>query len=42
MWLVYGSITQDIYVIIANEPGLLLGVYMAISAYGVADAKVSS
>ncbi len=35
-----GSITQDIYVILANQPGLLLGVYMTFSAYGFASPQV--
>ncbi|GIL88438.1 hypothetical protein Vretimale_15406 [Volvox reticuliferus] len=38
-WLLYGCINEDPYVILANEPGLLLGVFMAISCYGFADLK---
>ncbi|KXZ51988.1 hypothetical protein GPECTOR_10g1010 [Gonium pectorale] len=38
-WLLYGCINADVYVILANEPGLLLGVFMAISCYGFADLK---
>jgi len=38
-WLVYGSVLRDPYVIAANEPGLLLGVYMTVTAYGYASPK---
>ncbi|GFR43451.1 hypothetical protein Agub_g4534 [Astrephomene gubernaculifera] len=39
-WLLYGSIARDPYVILANEPGLLLGIFMTVSCYGFADIKV--
>jgi hypothetical protein len=35
-----GSFIRDIYVILANEPGLLLGTYMTITSYGFAPPKV--
>ncbi|PNH08322.1 hypothetical protein TSOC_005152 [Tetrabaena socialis] len=38
-WILYGCINEDPYVIIANEPGLLLGLFMTVSCYGFADPK---
>ncbi|EFJ52839.1 hypothetical protein VOLCADRAFT_115772 [Volvox carteri f. nagariensis] len=38
-WLLYGCINADPYVILANEPGLLLGVFMTVSSYGFADPR---
>ncbi|KAG2501967.1 hypothetical protein HYH03_000463 [Edaphochlamys debaryana] len=38
-WLLYGCINADVYVICANEPGLLLGVFMTVSCYGFADPR---
>ncbi|KAG2445268.1 hypothetical protein HYH02_008735 [Chlamydomonas schloesseri] len=38
-WLIYGCINADPYVIAANEPGLLLGIFMTVSCYGFADPK---
>ncbi|GLC44702.1 hypothetical protein PLESTB_000972900 [Pleodorina starrii] len=38
-WLLYGCVNADPYVILANEPGLLLGVFMTISCYAFADIK---
>ncbi len=35
-----GSITRDIYVVMANLPGLQIGVYMTVTAYGFADLTV--
>lgn len=40
-WMVYGCLKADPYVIAANEPGLLLGLFMSLTCYGFADAKVS-
>ncbi len=34
VWLIYGGITQDIYVIAANLPGLWLGLYMTVCGKG--------
>lgn len=39
-WLLYGCINRDPYVIAANEPGFLLGVFMSVSCYGFAEHKV--
>ncbi|KAJ9525303.1 sugar efflux transporter for intercellular exchange-domain-containing protein [Haematococcus lacustris] len=40
VWLIYGSFTRDIYVVSANQPGLLLGVYMTASTLGVAGPQM--
>ncbi len=40
-WLVYAYMKADYYVFFANEPGLLLGIYMTIICYGFAEPKVS-
>jgi hypothetical protein len=39
-WLIYAFIKADPYVFFANEPGLLLGIYMTVVCYGYADGKV--
>ncbi len=39
-WLLYGCILADPYVIAANWPGLLLGIFMTVTCYGFADLKV--
>ncbi|GAX74934.1 hypothetical protein CEUSTIGMA_g2380.t1 [Chlamydomonas eustigma] len=39
-WMVYGCLNKDPYVIAANEPGMLLGVFMSLVCYGLADLKV--
>jgi solute carrier family 50 protein (sugar transporter) len=39
-WIVYGCINTDPYVIAANQPGLLLGAFMSLVCYGLADLKV--
>lgn len=38
-WLLYGCILADPYVIAANWPGLLLGIFMTVTCYGFADLK---
>lgn len=40
-WVVYSFINRDYYVLASNVPGLLLGTFMTISCYGLADEKVS-
>ena len=39
-WVAYGIVNRDPYVFLANDPGLLLGLFYTLSAYGYADAKV--
>lgn len=39
-WVGYGIVTKDPYVFLANDPGLLLGLFYTFSAYGYADVKV--
>lgn len=39
-WILYGCIKADVYVILANEPGLMLGIFMAVSCYGFATPEV--
>lgn len=39
-WILYGCIQADVYVILANEPGLMLGIFMAVSCYGFAAPEV--
>lgn len=38
-WVGYGIVTKDPYVFLANDPGLLLGLFYTFSAYGYADVK---
>ncbi|MEW5307951.1 MAG: hypothetical protein WDW38_010608 [Sanguina aurantia] len=40
IWLIYGCINQDVYVILANLPGLHLGFFMTVSCYGFAGGKL--
>ena len=40
-WVGYSIVTKDPYVFLANDPGVLLGLFYTLSAYGFADAKVS-
>lgn len=40
-WVGYSIVTKDPYVFLANDPGVLLGLFYTLSAYGYADAKVS-
>lgn len=39
-WVAYAIVSKDPYVFLANDPGLLLGLFYTFSAYGYADAKV--
>ena len=39
-WVAYAIVSKDPYVFLANDPGLLLGLFYTLSAYGYADAKV--
>ncbi len=39
-WVGYSIVNKDPYVFMANDPGLLLGLFYTLSAYGYADAKV--
>eukprot|EP00877_Chromochloris_zofingiensis_P005579 jgi/Chrzof1/15021/Cz09g24080.t1 len=39
-WVVYSFINRDYYVLASNVPGLLLGTFMTISCYGLADEKL--
>ena len=41
-WVGYSIVNKDPYVFMANDPGLLLGLFYTLSAYGYADAKVRS
>ena len=36
----YGIVNKDAYVFLANDPGILLGMFYTLSAYGYADTKV--
>lgn len=38
-WVGYSIVTKDPYVFLANDPGVLLGLFYTLSAYGYADAK---
>ncbi|DBA83844.1 TPA: hypothetical protein ACH3X1_006359 [Trebouxia sp. C0004] len=38
-WVGYSIVNKDPYVFMANDPGLLLGLFYTLSAYGYADAK---
>ena len=40
-WTTYAVVTRDPFVFLANDPGVLLGLYYLFSAYGLADAAVS-
>ena len=39
-WVAYSIVTKDPYVFLANDPGLILGLFYTFSAYGYADTKV--
>lgn len=39
-WVAYAIVCKDPYVFLANDPGLLLGLFYTLSAYGYADVKV--
>lgn len=39
-WVAYAIVSKDVYVFLANDPGLLLGLFYTLSAFGYADAKV--
>ena len=39
-WVGYAIVNKDPYVFLANDPGLLLGLFYTLSAYGYADVKV--
>lgn len=39
-WVGYSIVTKDPYVFLANDPGLILGLFYTFSAYGYADTKV--
>lgn len=39
-WSAYGYLTKDPYVIAANEPGLLLAIFMTTVCYGAADPHI--
>ena len=41
-WVGYSIVTKDPYVFMANDPGLVLGLFYTFSAYGFADSKVGS
>ena len=41
-WVAYAIVSKDPYVFLANDPGLLLGLFYTLSAYGYADVKVFS
>lgn len=38
-WVGYGIVNKDAYVFLANDPGILLGMFYTLSAYGYADIK---
>ncbi|KAL3130843.1 hypothetical protein ABBQ38_000175 [Trebouxia sp. C0009 RCD-2024] len=38
-WVAYALVSKDPYVFLANDPGLLLGLFYTFSAYGYADTK---
>ena len=40
-WVGYSIVTKDPYVFLANDPGLIFGLFYTFSAYGYADSKVS-
>ena len=40
-WTTYAVVTRDPFVFLANDPGVLLGLYYLFSAYGLADEAVS-
>ena len=39
-WVAYAVVNKDPYVFLANDPGILLGLFYTLSAYGYADVKV--
>jgi len=39
-WVGYSIVTKDPYVFLANDPGLILGLFYTFSAYGYADSKM--
>lgn len=41
-WVAYAIVSKDPYVFLANDPGVLLGLFYTLSAYGYADVKVLS
>lgn len=40
-WVSYAYVKQDIFVFLANESGIIFGLFFTLSAYGVANTKVS-
>ena len=41
-WVAYAVVNKDPYVFLANDPGILLGLFYTLSAYGYADVKVQT
>ncbi|KAK9815217.1 hypothetical protein WJX72_000111 [[Myrmecia] bisecta] len=39
-WICYGLLTQDTYVLLANELGFLLGMFYTLTAVGLSDPKL--
>lgn len=40
-WVSYAYVKQNIFVFLANEPGILAGLFFTLSAYGVSNPKVT-
>lgn len=40
-WVSYALVKQDIFVFLANEAGVFMGMFFTLSAYGVANPQVS-
>ena len=39
-WVSYAYVKQDIFVFLANDTGIMMGMFFTLSAYGVANPKV--
>ena len=39
-WVAYAYVTSNIFVFLANDGGVLFGLFFTLSAYGVSNAKV--